>query len=97
MHASTTSKIEGLKLEMKSTFGEILFASVLSSATAAVAAVAGFVGGMLLHGWLYGRGMRVASFYVGYGMMLLMPVSVFILVFWKTLHFGAPDSLPSSR
>jgi len=83
--------------QMKSTFGEILFASVLASVAAALAGVAGLIGGILLHGWLYGRGMWVASFYAAFGMMLLVPLGVFVLVFWKIIRYGSPDSLPSSK
>jgi hypothetical protein len=61
---------------MKSTFGEILFAVVPSSLAAGLAGVAGLIGGIFLHGWLYGKGLPVAGFYVAIGLILLMPVGV---------------------
>jgi hypothetical protein len=82
---------------MKSTFGEILFATVLSCVAAGLAAVAGIAAGVFLAGWLNGRGMWADAYIVLIGMMLLMPVGVFVLVFWKIIHYGAPDSLPSSK
>jgi hypothetical protein len=82
---------------MKSTFGEILFAASLSAVAAAFAAVVSVIGGVFVHGWMYGRGTWVASFYAAFGMMLLMPLGVFIFVFRKVIHYGDPDSLPSSK
>jgi len=82
---------------MKSTFGEILFATVLAGVAAAFAAVASLIGVIYLYAWLMGDRIWAAGITVGVGFLLLMPLVVFILVFWKIIHYGAPDSLPSSK
>jgi ABC-type multidrug transport system permease subunit len=82
---------------MKSTLGEILFATVLAGVAAALAAVLGFVGGIFLCGRLLSGEMTEWALIVGPALALLMAVGTFVLLFWKIIRYGAPDSLPSSK
>jgi ABC-type multidrug transport system permease subunit len=77
---------------MKATFGEIVFASVLSAMAAALAAVLGFVGRIFLCGWLLSGEMTEWGLVAGPGLALLMAVGAFVLVFRKIIHYGEPTS-----
>ena len=78
--------------QIKSTFGEYIFASVLSAVAAVFAATAGFVTGILFCEWRFSGEMTEWALVLAPSIALAMAVVAFLIVFRKIIKYGEPTS-----
>jgi hypothetical protein len=75
---------------MKSTIGENAVAITIAGATAAIAAIAGFVGGVFLCGLLFKGEATESGLVVAPALALVLGVAAFVFTFSKIASYGEP-------
>jgi uncharacterized membrane protein len=83
--------------DMKTTFGENIFATVLSGIAAALAGIVGFVGGIFICDWLFAGEMTEWALIIAPATALVMAVISFVIVYRKIITYGNPSSRTSGE